>query len=237
MYSYETRVRFSKTDERGLLSPGALFDEFQDCAEYESADRGVGARYLMEHSQGWVVAYYEAVIDRMPHISDVLTVSTIPHRLHGYLGERNFLIKDTKGEVIVAADSMWVYMDTRNVKMMRIPDEVIEAYKPDMGERYDISPRGRRINMPEDMEYRTDFQIRKCDQDYNGHVNNTVYLDLMEEFIPPDETLCRARVSYKAPILYGDSIKAYTKRVGESLFISLANGEGEEAVAAEMGFK
>ncbi len=234
MFSYDKMIGISQVDDKGFLTPGALFGEFQDCAEFQSSARGVGMDYLLQHSSGWVVAYYEMIVNRIPKSSEKLTIGTIPYRIKGYLGERNFIIKDETGEVIIAAESMWVYMDRKNARMAHIPDEVIKAYEPDMEERYDINPKGRKLKMPDDLTHRQDFEIRRCDLDYNGHVNNTVYIRLAEEYIPSDRQMKRMRVLFTKSVLYGEKIHAYTKADDEAVYVALRNDAGEDAVTIEI---
>ena len=42
MYTFESRVRYSETDENGLLSIAGIVDYFQDVSTFQSEDLGIG---------------------------------------------------------------------------------------------------------------------------------------------------------------------------------------------------
>ena len=45
MYTFDSRVRYSETDENGNLSLESLIDYMQDCTNFQSEDLGVGLEY------------------------------------------------------------------------------------------------------------------------------------------------------------------------------------------------
>ena len=46
MYSFDSRVRYSETDETGKLTVLGLINYMQDCSTFHSADVGVGVEVL-----------------------------------------------------------------------------------------------------------------------------------------------------------------------------------------------
>lgn len=48
MYTFDSRVRYSETDENGNLSLESLIDYMQDCTNFQSEDLGVGLRVSID---------------------------------------------------------------------------------------------------------------------------------------------------------------------------------------------
>ena len=45
MYCFDSRVRYSETDERGRLSLTGILNYLQDCSTFQSEDLGMGIEY------------------------------------------------------------------------------------------------------------------------------------------------------------------------------------------------
>ena len=55
MYTFDSRVRYSETDENGNLSLESLIDYMQDCTNFQSEDLGVGLEYHRQKNiRRWV---------------------------------------------------------------------------------------------------------------------------------------------------------------------------------------
>ena len=46
MYQFDSRVRYSETDEQGRLSVTGILNYLQDCSTLQSEDIGLGIEYL-----------------------------------------------------------------------------------------------------------------------------------------------------------------------------------------------
>ena len=66
MYTFESRIRYSETDPRRVLTPESMINYFQDCSTFQSEDLGIGFSYLEERQLAWLVNYWQVDILRMP---------------------------------------------------------------------------------------------------------------------------------------------------------------------------
>ena len=66
MYTFESRVRYSETDEYGRLTVNGIMNYLQDCSTFQSEDLGLGIRYLEEKKKAWWLNSWQIVIDRQP---------------------------------------------------------------------------------------------------------------------------------------------------------------------------
>ena len=112
MYCFDSRVRYSETDERGRLSLTGILNYLQDCSTFQSEDLGMGIEYLKAHDRAWWLSSWQIVIDRYPELGERIVVSTWPYDFKGIYGYRNFAIQDTQGHFLVRANSVWFFFDT-----------------------------------------------------------------------------------------------------------------------------
>lgn len=74
MYTFDSRVRYSETDENGNLSLESLIDYMQDCTNFQSEDLGVGLEYHRQKNIMWVLNFWQIVIDEYPAMGENITV-------------------------------------------------------------------------------------------------------------------------------------------------------------------
>ena len=99
---------------------------------------------------------------------------------HGVNFPRYFCIRDTAGEVVAQGVSSWVLIDLNT----HLP---VRASSFDYGFSYEqpldlVTP--RRLVAPEGMVEVGTRRIVYSDIDYNGHMNNTRYPDMVCDFLP-----------------------------------------------------
>ena len=104
MYHFDSRVRYSETDEQGQLSLTGILNYFQDCSTFQSEDLGMGVGYLKEHGRAWWLTSWQIVIDRYPSLGEEITVSTWPYDFKGLYGYRNFAITGSDGRYAARAN-------------------------------------------------------------------------------------------------------------------------------------
>ena len=76
MYTFDSRVRYSETDENGNLSLESVSDYMQDCTNFQSEDLGVGLEYHRQKNIMWVLNFWQIVIDEYPAMGENITVGT-----------------------------------------------------------------------------------------------------------------------------------------------------------------
>ena len=123
MYTFDSRVRYSETDENGNLSLESLIDYMQDCTNFQSEDLGVGLEYHRQKNIMWVLNFWQIVIDEYPAMGENITVGTQAFGFEKMFGHRNFLVTH-QGEPehrIAIANSLWVLMDLKKGRPMIAP--------------------------------------------------------------------------------------------------------------------
>lgn len=206
MYSFESRVRYSEVNSEKQLTLPSLLDYLQDCCTFQSEDLGIGVDYLAGEQAAWILSSWEIEILKYPVMGEVVRVSTWPYHFKGFYGYRNFLIENTKGEVLARANSVWVFMDTERMRPARISERVIEAYQKELGEQLTGNWGERKLAVPADGEKREPVQVARFHIDTNHHMNNGKYVQVAEEFLPEEFAVAGLRVEYKKSAMLGDML-------------------------------
>jgi len=207
MYSFESRIRYSELDASEKLSMMGIVNYFQDCSTFQSEDLGVGLEYMHKHNLVWVVSAWQIEIDRIPGLSERIIVGTLPYEIKGFIGLRNFCLKDMEGNYLAKANSWWTLLDMDSMRPVRATEIMHERYK--IEEKLEMNYEPRRIALPADNmgdERLEHFFIRSYHMDGNGHVNNAQYVNLSMPYLSSKKDICGLRVEYKAQAHTGDEI-------------------------------
>ena len=204
MYQLNSKVKYSESDSNSRLKYHALFDYLQNTSTLHSEELGESGADLLKQNLAWILSFWQVCIDEMPNLSEDIVISTWPYKTQGLFGQRNFCVDNAKGERIVKANSIWVLIDPRTGRPVRITDEVASHYPDEPKLEMDYCD--RKIAIPEEYEEKEAIKVPKYFIDTNHHVNNTKYIMVAEEYLPEDFKVKEIRVEYKNAAVLGDTI-------------------------------
>lgn len=234
MYEFDSRVRFSETDENRRLTLNGILNYFQDCCTFQSEDLGIGLSYLAEKHRMWALLSWKIVVERYPEMGERVRVLTLPYAMEKIKGRRNFLLLDEDGRTAACADSVWVLMDTARQRPARIEEDMRNAYE--LSEKLDMEYEEDHIRMPEGFEEMESFPIHKFHLDVNHHVNNGQYVQLAGEYLPENFAIREMRAEYRRSAVLGDMIFPQVSMENGRCTVSLADEKGKPyAVVAFKG--
>ena len=213
MYSYDSTVRYSECDGNGNLTLLAMINYLQDGSIFHSEELDRGVRYSAEHHQAWLIAAWQIEIARLPRFMEHITIETWCYDVARTLAARNFVIKNSKGDELVRADSLWFVFDSAAGRPIRIPKEqmVFQGTEP----RLDMPPTSRRLPVEGSFVEAEPITVGELHLDSNRHVNNAQYLGMAtnaigqvlgHEAISQTPNIARICVQYKRQALLGDTI-------------------------------
>lgn len=203
-YQFKGRIRYSEVDEQRRLTLPGIVDYFQDCSTFQSEKLGVGLDEMQKRKKAWILAYWQIEINRFPVLGEDVITETWPYAFGGFMGERNFRMKDEKGRTLACANSIWVFMDTERGRIAKIDQDILNAYV--MEEALPMENAGRKVVVPQESEEREAFVVMKCHLDTNHHVNNGQYILMAEEYLPESFEVHRVRAEYRKSAVLHDTI-------------------------------
>lgn len=227
-YTFDARIRFSEVDSDGYLKLENFINYFQDCSTFQSEDIGVGVEYLRERDLVWVVCSWQVEILKYPRYCDRVRVGTFAYDFKSFLGYRNFFMLDENGEMIAKANSVWVLLNTKTGRPSKTNPEQLEAYGSD--EKLEMNYLSRKIDIPDDLEYKNEFKVEEHHLDTNRHMNNGQYVRMAVMLLPEDKRAQGIRVEYKNQAHLGDTIYSYS----DGKIVDLRNKDNESYCVVEI---
>ncbi len=233
MYEYTGRVRYSECDRFGKLSTAGVINYLQDTATLHSEDKKVGLAYLAEHNIGWVVTNYTMRIRELPKMGDRITIRTYPHSMRACVAYRSFEMLNGKGERFAEVISTWALMNIKEMKPVKVTDEMLAAYDPLICP--DFSPNSVKLKAEANGEKVGEFVVTEAEIDTNGHMNNGAYARIAEKFLPEDVKFENMVYSFKKMLFLDDkaeifkavttdgSIQVQFMKNGEQIFLAQFN--------------
>lgn len=231
MYQYQSKVRFSETDEKRKLTLQAVVDYFQDCSTFQTEELGVGFSYLLPRNLTWILLYWHIVVEEYPSLGEKITISTIPYEFKGFLGKRNFFMEKGDGTVIAKADSLWSLLDMQKMIPAKIPDEVVQTYPKE--DKIDMEYLSRKITVEGEERRGESLVIQRHHLDCNNHVNNGQYIKIAGTCLPEGFEIRQMRAEYRKQAYLGDEIFPYVYEKKDKITVSLCDGEKRPYVVVE----
>ena len=227
MYTYQTRIRYSELDETGHLKIEALLDHFQDCSTFHSEDLGLGVNYLKKQHMVWVMSSWQIVVERYPELGETVTLGTAPYDFKGFIGYRNFLMKDGEGNGIACANSIWSLIDTESGRPVKPNAEMLEKYVLETKLPMEYAP--RKITLPENMQPGEAVVIRPHHLDTNHHVNNGQYVKIAMDSLEKECHVRPLRVEYHKQVYLNDTLLPYDGKTETGAYV-VALKDQEDAI-------
>jgi acyl-ACP thioesterase len=176
LYQYKTFISNNDVDFRFELKVTAIFRLFQDAAMLATQDRKADSISLAKRNIDWVITRMDVEIIRLPKCNEEITIITYPGKDLMMVYPRHFLIKDQQGTIIIRASSLWALIDATTRKVLTGRD-VISRLEPETTK--EELPLPSKILMPEEKYFFGQKVIRYSDIDFNCHMNNVRYVELL----------------------------------------------------------
>lgn len=224
MYTLESRVRYSEVSRDGTLDLSAVINYMQDCSTFQSESLGLGVNHMREQNRVWLMNAWQLQIERLPELSEQITVGTWSYGFKSMYGYRNFVMDDAEGHHLVKANSIWVFYDWKNKRPVKVPEEEVRAYGSEP--RLEMEYADRKIAVPEGGTALEPFPVRRYQIDTNGHVNNGQYIRMAQECVPGTGKVDMLRAEYRKSAVYGDVIYPILAETEDGYVVSLKDRDG-----------
>ena len=228
MYKFESKIRYSETDETGRLAVSKVVDYFQDCSNFQSDSLGVGREYLEEKRLAWVLSFWQIVFYRRPKVGEVIHACTFPYEFKGFMGMRNFMITDENGTYLICANSIWTLLDMQTGRPVKVNEEILKHYE--LEEKLPLNYAPRKVAVPELGETLAPRKVCREHLDTNHHMNNAQYIAMAMNYVPNHLEVSEIRIEYKKQAFLGDDIYPFVASIEGGLAISLRDEEGNPYV-------
>lgn len=220
MFGMDGQIRYSEVSPEGKLTDLSLMDYFQDASVYQSEKLGLGITFFKEHNVAWVLYSWQIEKVNLPRLGTKIIVDSWPYTMGGFYANRNFVMKDTEGNILAKADSKWVLVDLETGRPKRIPQELADRYN--FGEQIQMDYATSKLKIPKDFEEMSPFEVPSYFIDTNNHMNNSKYVMLANEYISKDFDFDEIRVEYKKGAMLGEKIYPRVTEMKDKITVVLS---------------
>ena len=231
-YTAHYQITWHDTDANRILRPTQLMVYLQETANLQLKDSGVSLDELRD-SRGLAFLLSKATVRIYEplYAYDEIDVQTWVCEGHGLSYDRCFRML-RNGEVVAEAFTVWGLLDLREKRLLRA-NEFTYNFAPDLPLDKSFSARVRYPALA-GMECVGERTIVYSDIDYNGHMNNTRYPDMLCDFTPDVLGLrvTGMSLSFLHEATYGHTLKVYRQATDGGYYFRTVDGDGKACVEA-----
>lgn len=165
---------------------------------------------------------------RPPRMREKLRIVTWQRTTKGAQFFRETEMVDQEGQVVVEGTANWVLVDTQTHKIKRPSSFALYQTLPSY-DRVSYGEDRITVRCPQQMQAAGTRIIRYSDIDYNRHLNNTRYADLMCDFIPGglgERRISEFRIVFSGEALEGDEIAVSHAWEGDWAYVKGVHARG-----------
>lgn len=191
----------------GEVKINHLVNYLIETSSYQSIELGLDNEKLLDMGYTWMIYKWKIKIKRYPRSHEKIKIKTWASGFRNINAFREFEIY-CGDEKILEASAIFLLIDLENRKPIKIPEGIAKIYGCNDNR---IFKSIKRINEPENLEIlnRFSYRILQADLDFNDHVNNSVYLELIYEAMDKDLSQVKFKeisVNYINELKLGDEI-------------------------------
>lgn len=234
IYTLPYQTRWHDTDANRTVRPSQILVYMQETSNQQVAHMGMTLDELRDTKHlAFILSKIRIAFYRPLHAFEDIEVQTWTTPARGYSSFRCFRIM-RDGEVIAEADSTWALIDVETHRLCK-PNETGYPNEDEAPLTLDLPGR---IHIPHDCPWQKagERKIVYSDLDYNMHMNNTRYPDLLCDYLPP-ETVKQIRgmtLSYLHEAAYGQTMTVWLAKQHDSYYFRTINEEGTVCLEAQI---
>lgn len=227
IYTEEFEVRWHDTDAKREMKPSEALAYMQETANHQFRTHARTLDELRDSDGiGFILSRFAVDFIAPVHAYESVTVDTATCAGHGLSFPRRFEIKKG-GEVVARAMSQWALVRVADRSFVKVEDAPLS-----FGDEPEIAlDTPLRFRVPRALCFETvgERRIVYSDLDYNMHMNNTKYPNMLCDFLPDANALriVGMSLSYQREAAFGDvlTVERATDGAGTWYFRTRRAGE------------
>lgn len=184
VFMSESYIDAYNVDTTRAARPAGILREMQECGSRQMSACKPSYDELLDRGQALMLSRLDMVIPEDVFLDDKIKVYTWPCPSTRATFLRNYVMyRDEK--LVADISSQWTLVDMASRKILKVEDVDFSNYVYDQYHEV-ISSSKLKISKDElaQMESAGTKEVMLSDVDYNGHMNNTYYIDMLCDRIP-----------------------------------------------------
>lgn len=207
IYQHDYLVNDAAVDCFGRLKPSMLLFYCQDVAGHHCTHLGTDYDALIQKNLFWAIVRQKVQVTRLPHSGETIHVETWPMPTTRTCYPRSTVAYDREGNELFRAIGLWVLMDVQTRAMILPGKSGVTVNGLLTGAELAVPGSLSLKGLPSAASRRVLFS----DLDRNGHMNNTRYLEWMNDLLPGsfhrEHTPREFTICYHSEAREGDDLK------------------------------
>ncbi len=211
---------------QSILKLSVLLRMCQETSEQNLTLLGLSYEKMCADGIVFLLITNQVKIRRMPGHNETVTIKTHPRGVSGAQFYRDFRIYSGK-EPIIDVMQTSILADVNTHRILR-PKQFLN-YGIFSGDKIQDEDKISKITIPENLPFVGERPVRYSDLDYNMHLNNTVYADILTDFLPgsiPGFQFSEVQINYITESTLGDTLKIYAGEQDGRIFMQGINSKG-----------
>ena len=180
IYQQDFEITDAYVDRYGRLKPSTILYIAQEVAGAHFSELAMDYEALAQRHMFWAVTRHKVQITRMPMRGETIHIETWPMPTTRVAYPRSMVAYDAQGSEVFRSISLWVLMDLDTRNMILPGKSGISVVGTLRGSEL-ASPLGLPSKV---LRSHRERLVCFTDLDRNGHMNNTKYLDWIDDLLP-----------------------------------------------------
>lgn len=237
IYSEENRIGTYSCDRNRMAKLSGILQLTQEAGRMQMLSEKPSYDDLQAEGKALMLSRLDLIIHETIYFDQPLRVYSWPCESVRATWPRGYAI-DRDGKRIVEAATQWALVDMESRKVLKADEVDFSNYY--MGEYKELYK--SKFRMPRDITLKEagKYTVSYSDLDYNGHMNNTYYADLLCDHIPElaegTHRVRSFRVHYSKEASLGETLTVMRYRDEEGKYIfKTVKPDGQTNIEAEIG--
>ena len=179
-YRSEYTIRENECDADYNIRLAALWDIMQDCADNHASILGFNHETMRTSGNFFALIRMDVHVKKYPKAREKIIVETYPVGVHKLFCVRKYDVFDEAGEKIAEGISLWIIVDIKTNRPLRPQSAYPEMEIFNYNYGGEIPSKLNAINEGKEIKR---IVAEFCDIDGNAHVNNSRYINWLENAI------------------------------------------------------
>lgn len=212
-FYWKTKVYSYQLDQQKRISTVAISELLQEAAGTHANLFGFGYNDVIKHDMVWVITAMRFEIEKYPVWDEEITIKTWIVNTNRFTSNRHFQILNKKGEVLIAASTIWLLYNfvKRRPQIIAEMNFNVILYPESLSVKQAITTDKTTMTNGEI----TDYIVKYSDLDMVGHMNNTRYFrcitDTYSYQFHKTHALKLFEIQFRNEAVYDDKLEIYTE--------------------------
>ena len=225
-YARTVRVASYEVGAQCILKLSVLLRMCQETSEQNLDLLGLSYEKMCADGFVFLLITNRAKIKRMPVHNELLTIKTHPRGVSGAQFYRDFKVYSGE-ELIVEIMQTSIVADANTHKILR--PKIFLDYGIFSQEKIPAEDKIAKVSVPDTLPLVGERPVRYSDLDYNCHMNNTIYGDIIMDFLPGGGDglqFSEVQINYINESTLGNVLKIYAGEQDGELLMQGVNERG-----------